>query len=90
MYRDGINWEKLDATLDEILNDTILSMWEDSDWYYIRPKPSSYYDNRMYQIEKKTENVYHYMIPVFISYQENNTTPINIDKFLSERKRHSA
>lgn len=47
----------MDKTLGEILRDGVVYAFEDSNFYYIRPKVQVEYDNTMWKVDKRTKKV---------------------------------
>lgn len=77
---DGVEYE----TLSEILESKkeIICVFEDDEYYYIRPELSGNYDNTMYKVDKKT-NMAEYLDHIqFMINTLDNTSPLDVQEFL--------
>lgn len=93
-------------SLEEIINDGICELEESDNYYYVTSQKDPYIQavrdiqgtgqvlcgsETFWKVDKKTEKVVDTMNYVRYAFgDEEKATPINVDKFLSERKRHSA
>lgn len=77
--------------VDDLVNIGITGIWEDKDFYYVSYKKSDPYDGGMYTIDKMTEEV-SFSLYLQLMFRGNlkNATPVDVQKFLSERRKRSA
>ena len=90
MYRNKVSGCIDYETLDELISAGIVFMAEDEKDYYIRTKIEDYYDNGMYRVNKATEKLSFLLFTEFISEYSDKTTPVNIEEFIKQRRKHSA
>ncbi len=87
MYRNEVSGCIICESVDDMIKLGIQQMYEDKDNYYVLTKKENRYDNGMYKVNKKTEEVSFLMYPMFISTIEENTRPVNISKFIIHRRK---
>lgn len=64
-------------TFDELLNAEIIEFTEDEKNYYIRTKPEQYFENNIWIVDKKTEEVSFMYYTGYICDVMDNVTPVD-------------
>lgn len=93
MYIDKRGGYPVYENLDELLETPNNFITEYEDCYYVQPKFDNPWDEgTIWKVDKKTEKASYFggYVDYITTGLTEKATPINIDKFLSERKRHSA
>ncbi|MCM1524236.1 MAG: hypothetical protein NC120_07225 [Ruminococcus sp.] len=89
MHRNKVSRCIVCDSVDDMIKTGITQIYEDRQYYYILCKKEDFYDNGMYKVDKRTEEISFIMFPVFITQIKDGTTPVNVSEFIVKRRMRS-